>query len=370
MNIYIIIFIFLSALALLEEKVKTNQRVPLLLASVLLIVLFQSLRWRTGTDWQPYHDFFIFSINDNYVDKSGFEFGYVFVNQIVRNLTNSFTCFLLMECSLNALFVYLFAKGMKINYCLMLLVSFSLSVFPIRYTLASNIVLCSYKCIIEKKAFLFLLIILIAFSIHRSVIIFLPMYFLARKEYPIGVLLFILLGAAILGTLGETTFDGIVQLISIFYSQVGDSFQSKLSAYVTEEIPEYGQLSGIQLIISYLNSLIFVAAFYYFKRKKFENNLTYNVLFNLYIAGIVLNRIFWQLIPDFARVTSLFTGGFPVLIYMILSCYNNKVKFLGCLLMCIYYYLKYQTSSFGGFYSDLFIPYYSVFSNDARIFVY
>lgn len=370
MSIYIIIYIFLSIFVLLEEKVKQNQRICLFLINAFIIVFFQSFRWRTGTDWSPYHDFFISSNYKSHVNNSDFELGYTYLNQFIRKFSSSYTIFLFIECTLNIFFIYLFANHMKINKCLILLISFSLAVFPIRYTLASNIILCSYKYIIERKKILFFLMCLIAFSIHRSVIVFFPMYFIVRKEYSIRAILLILLFAIVLGLSGETFFGDLVRLISIFYSHVGDAFQNKLSAYVTEEIPEYGELSGARLIISFLNSLVFIFIFYYFKQKRFKNNLTYNVLFNLYIIGIVFNRLFWQIIPDFARVTSLFAGGFPILIYMIFSSYNSKIKFIGCILMCIYYYIKYQTSSFGGFYSDLFIPYYSIFSNGSRFFVY
>ena len=358
---YIFLFLLLSILAIAEEYVKSAQRNWLFPVSILLIGVFQALRWETGTDWIPSHDFFIHSNSASYREGAGFEWGYTCLNQCIRYFTDSFTVFLLVECFLNLFFITWFAKGMKANKCMILLISFCLAVFPIRYTLASNVILCSYKYIIEKKFIPFVVLFILAFSIHRSVIVFFPIYFLARRQFSATILVAVYFTAIILGLLAEMTFGNVIQLISLFYGQIGESFQNKLDAYVTGEIPEYAIRTPVQLLLSYANSIFFILLFCYYRNKFFPKNRLYNVLLNLYVLGLSFNRIFLQIIPDFARLTSLFAGGFPIMVLMIISHYNQRIRILLLLLLLVYYYLKFRGSSFGGFYSDLFVPYYSVF---------
>lgn len=367
MTLYIVIFLFLSCLSLAEEYAKPVQRNWLFPISIIVIGAFQALRWDTGTDWDPYYDFFIHSNNPIRRDEAGFEIGYTLLNQYIRSFSASFTSFLFVECFLNLFFIVRFAKDMRMNKCLMLLISFCLSTFPIRYTLASNIILCSYKYIKERRIFPFLLLYILAFSIHRSIIIFLPVFFLVRRVYSAFSLLFVFFLATVIGLLAEKTFENVLWLISLFYGQIGDSFQNKLDAYVTGEIPDYAVMSTTRLLIAYANSIFFISLFCYFRKKFFKDNALYNILLNLYVIGLSFNRIFLQIIPDFARATSLFTGGFPVLIWMIINCYSRKNKFVLLILLIVYYYFIYQSATFKGYYWYLFVPYYSIFSSGARL---
>ncbi len=56
--IYHLLFFLLAACCVVGLYTKPSQRNFLLFASACLIVLFQALRWRTGTDWLPYEEFF------------------------------------------------------------------------------------------------------------------------------------------------------------------------------------------------------------------------------------------------------------------------------------------------------------------------
>ena len=92
--IYQLLFIFLSFLVIGEECIKPKQRKWLLLCGILAVGLFQSLRWKTGTDWTSYYDFFIHSNNSVWREEAGFELGYTYLNQLIRCFSSSFTIFL------------------------------------------------------------------------------------------------------------------------------------------------------------------------------------------------------------------------------------------------------------------------------------
>lgn len=365
--VYIIIYLLICVFCFLELRIKKRQRYFLVFVAVVIIGLFQSLRWRTGTDWESYFDFFIHANKLYRTELAGFEWGYTQLNILVRHISKSFTIFLFIECFLNLYFVARFAHFMPVrNKCVILLVSFASVIFPIRYTLASAIILCSYRYIIEKKLLKFIFLFILALLIHRSVIIFFPMYFLVRKGYSASFLLIIYIIAVVLGGLLESYFGYLLQFISLFYSGVGEHYQHKLDAYVTGEIPSYAELSTLRIFLSLLNSLFFIVLFLYFREKYFKENKVYTVLLNLYVFGMVFNRLFLFAIPDFVRVTSLFAGGFIVMILMIISRYSLKKQMILLTILCVYYLIKYW-GTINGIYADLYLPYYSIFSGVDRV---
>ena len=103
--IYHLLFFLLAACCVVGLYTKPSQRNFLLFASACLIVLFQALRWRTGTDWLPYEEFFRSCIS--HPDSFEFEFGYAFLNRAVRSVTDSYTVFLFVECGLTVFFLVL-----------------------------------------------------------------------------------------------------------------------------------------------------------------------------------------------------------------------------------------------------------------------
>ena len=145
--------------------------------------------------------------------------------------------------------------------------------------------------------------------------------------------------------------------------------QEKMLTYLNGEIPEYGKMSFLRYCMSIFNSTIFILFFFYFKRKFFCNDQIYNVLFNLYVFGLSFNRVFFQLIPDLARLTSLFTGGYIIMIIMILDKYKINRRILLTIGVIGYLFINYY-GTIHGLYEDLYIPYYSVFSDKVRTYVY
>jgi len=299
-----------------------------------------------------------------------FESGYRLINYLVRVFSDNYTIFLFVECGLNLMFICLFLRSMPItNHMAGLLYLFSIAVFPIRYTLASNIILFSYSFILKKKFVPYILLILLAFSIHRMTIIFLPLYFIARKEYSFKTILFIYGTCIVLGILSDFTFGNILRSATALYGNMSEVVQGKMDAYITGDIPHYAKMTPLRYCLSLVNSTFFILLFYYFKQRLFTNNAMYNMLFNLYVFGISFNRIVFQLIPDLARLTSLFSGGFIIMIIMILSRYNKSVQLFGTIILVGYIFGSFY-SSINGTYRDLFFPYYSVFSNMERVNVY
>ncbi len=365
MTLYLLIYSLLAFLSISDYYVVRKQRIWLLLIGTIVVIFFQGLRWRTGTDWEQYYNEFV-NVNRPGWDDN-FESGYKLLNSIIRTYTDKFTIFLLVECGLNAIFIILFIRSMPIgNPNLAYLYFFSFAIFPIRYTLASSIILYSYKYILAKDFRKFLLLVLLAFSIHRMVIVFLPLYFIANKNYSFKILFCIYIATIVLGYATELVFGNLIRAGAMIYGGVSDNVQGKMQSYLTEDVPEYAKMSMFRVLLSVLNSTFFILLFYYFKRKYFARDKIYNMLFNLYVLGISFNRLVFQTIPDLARLTSLFSGGFIIMTLMIMSKYHRDKQVLITCFLIFYFFITYY-SSINGFYKDLMIPYYSVFSDKIRI---
>ena len=361
---------FIALLAIIESKVVKRQHWLLVILATTVIVLFQGLRWRTGTDWDNYYNFFIASDDWNKCINYGFEIGYSALNYIVRSITDSYSVFLLLECIINSIFIWLSAKSLfKENIIAIILVVFACGIFPIRQTLAISIIMYSYKFIIERKFFKYVLVLLLAFSIHRTTLVFFPVYFISNWHLSGKMVFSLFFASVLLGFATEMIFGNVLDVALSAYDLFGDTVQGKLNQYVSEDIPEYAKMSPSRIFLSVINSIAFLGIFYLFKRKRLYNNEIYNVLFNLHLFGICINRLMWLPIPDFARVTSYFVMCDVFLFLFIIGSTRKENRKFWLIVLLGYYLIKY-ISTINGQYSDLYIPYYSVFSDTERIVGY
>ncbi len=366
--IYHLLFFLLAACCVVRLYTKPSQKNFLLFASACLIVLFQALRWRTGTDWLPYEEFFRSCIS--HPDSFEFEFGYAFLNRAVRSVTDSYTVFLFVECGLTVFFWSLFAREMNTQSpCVILLSLFVAGVFPIRYTLAAAIILCSYIYILQRRLVPFLLMVFLAFSIHRTAIVFAPVYFVATRHYSFKSLLLLYAVAVSLGFFIDFVFGNLLQMASLAYEHMNSTVQEKMNAYMSQEVSDAHQMTPLRIALSLLNSTLFLFFFGYFRKKFFASDALFNMLFNLYVLGLCFNRLFIQALPELNRLTALFAGGFTVMLVMIIARYKQQTRLVLTMLLLVYTYTIYCRVIYGT-YEDLFIPYMSVFDGSQRICVY
>lgn len=59
-----------------------------------LLVFQDGFRWETGTDWDPYHNFFEELTISEQPEDSEFDIGYVWFTYFIRTLTDNYTVFL------------------------------------------------------------------------------------------------------------------------------------------------------------------------------------------------------------------------------------------------------------------------------------
>ena len=173
------------------------------IAALLLILQSGMRNIAVGPDTYAYSLKFVDSLSESwqsvfrnfisvYVLDEGKDAGYYLIQKVFSTVIPSFQCFLLL---IAFLFFYAFFAvidhytSSKKEVYLSVFVYLSLfyeffSVTGCRQVLATAFCLFSVKYIREKKLIPFLLIMLVAFSIHRSSLIFVPFYFVSRNPKP------------------------------------------------------------------------------------------------------------------------------------------------------------------------------------------
>ena len=192
MLVYILNFISIPIYA---TFVKNKKKLVMLLSIQFFLLL--ALRSETlGTDLATYKSGFEYIATLNFRDllsrlhlfqtaelkyPFSFESGYTVANWIFSKLGLPFYAFLVAYAALFAgsvgHFIYKYSELPWISFCLLLIFSFfEYSFSMLRQTTAMCILLFSVKYLIDGKKLSFLSIVLIAFTFHRSAILFLLLF--------------------------------------------------------------------------------------------------------------------------------------------------------------------------------------------------
>lgn len=371
MYFYFFIFAILAIMALISHGRNARDQRYLGLLSAIIIVCFQGFRWRTGTDWDPYFDCFRFS--DSY-QVEYVEWGYYMFNKTIKAFTDSYTVFLLIQCSLIA---YCYTKTSRFfnvnNVSLVLLYFFACTPFPIRYTMAVAIFMMSYKYIVERKFVKFCIFYALAAMCHQIVLLVLPFYFFCQKSLSTKIYLGIYFTCCAVGLTSEYIFKNLLQAANLIFNYLPEFSQTKMNAYMVESEEERTLVSTM---ISFLNGAFFIFTFTKVRDKHFADDNKYVVLLNLYVYGLCLGRLVIGAIPYLARVIACFSGGFVLMLYLgICSIKNRKSPYFRLLLQVvllllffIYSAIIYNTSLVQ--FEPVFVPYYSIFSSTTRPVVF
>lgn len=117
-----------------------------------------------------------------------YESGYVVCNWLVAKLGGSFHTFLVLHAAFCMIsisrFIYKYSEKPWLSY--MIFVSLGLYEYMfgiLRQTLALCIVLYAISAIEKRKLVKFLIIVFVAFTIHRTAILFLPLYFIYELKW-------------------------------------------------------------------------------------------------------------------------------------------------------------------------------------------
>lgn len=362
------LFLFLSGFLDIFNVSKKN-KIFINKISLLILILFASLRWKTGTDWGSYYDYFTLnsSYNDFLQNHHKFEFLFTNITFIIRKVTENYNVYLTIYMALG---IYLFNKILKklqINYIGIAIFSYYMSSYMdffggIRAAMAILITLYSVEYIKKLNYKKFFFINLIAMQFHRTALIFMGAIFtkeikLKKYNYLLICILFYILGKE----------EIILQFLKILYALFNDSelfIFKKLEYYLHNNSLIISEKYLLKDIVSASKRLIILYIFVLYKDKVKIKKDEYNILLNLYFVSICIYFLFSsQSLEIFKRMSIYFFSAEMLLLPILLENMKkttNKVWIY--ILFSVIYFAKLNQLLMGP-YGELFTPYYDIFIN-------
>lgn len=394
MWIYIVLYMLLFLTTMCEVSEKTKKyNLFFIYFWVVVFTLFRGLRWSTGTDWAQYQACFdragwdsIFSYYRYGLYTEVMEFGYVFINVLIKTIFGHYTFFLIITNLIILLnFAYFSRKYVPRNP----LLTFSLLVvynpiFPVRQDIAMVLLLWACHFSICKRYILSMAFVLLASTIHDMSIIFIPLCLFFCVNIRLSWLFVISLLFAL--------FVNVESLLNLLDLLGGLSFGavSEMSTLYLENVTS----EPIKMsIFRYLYVAVFVLMFkYYYNvrgripeklyatfpsalQEKFSNGLSHlemklralNFYTNAYLCMFLVYFLSGLGGPmvGFGRLAHFFFPSFPFAFMIMYSLeYSEKYRriLLGIfVLFFMYQFFRFQIIDLFGLYEGIYNPYYTVF---------
>ena len=218
---------------------------------------------------------------------NGMEIGILLLMKLCSYITLDFHFFLgIYNLLLLGFYFYIiikFSSSINLSILLIFLTFFLQSFFVVRQHLAVALAFFTYQFLIARDLKKFLLFMLVAFFIHKSSIIWLPMYFLYGVKNNKMLVLYLLVS-----TIGISYIFGNL-------AQLSKSVTIGYDSYIT------GDKEGVANYTEFFISLSFISTYVIKKKKKVLNNginrlifisITINTILSLYGVNLgILTRL-------------------------------------------------------------------------------
>lgn len=177
------------------------------------LVIVSGLRHDIGDTYFYMHSYSISQFPLQKLDFKG-EFGFYILQSLLHHISNDpqiliFTTALVTNI-LIVIVLYKYSRMIEVSmYVFIASGLFTVSMNGLRQTLAASIIFAATSFILKGNWKGFMLVVLLASTIHNSALIFIPIYFIVRRKAWSKVTI-LLLGIAILVTLMYSTFSSLI----------------------------------------------------------------------------------------------------------------------------------------------------------------
>jgi len=184
-----------------EKRTQSGRKKYIMIISVLLILQSGLRNVAVGPDTYAYYNIFediklisweqaIYSVKENFLFGIGKDPGYILFQKIVQIFINNYQIYLILIATIFfisfGILIYKNAYSIReimFAYVLYLTMFYHFfSITGIRQTIATAATFWGFELIKKKKLLPFILLIMLASTIHRSVLVFLPFYFLINLK--------------------------------------------------------------------------------------------------------------------------------------------------------------------------------------------
>lgn len=372
MHLYIIIYSILIISCFFEtQNKKTLYKKYIIFINILIFTLFRGLRWEIGTDWDQYYDVYLDAEWNNIfrllrATGSPMEFGYVFINVLVKTIFNSYTLFLIITNLFILVSYYHFSiKYSKYPIITFATILFSTNFFPVRQDLAIAILLYAYQYLINKNTKRFFLLIFIATCIHNVSFVFGILFFIRKIKINIIKIYIILILSILLSTLSGNFISFIINKFTFIPPVILVKLQAYSNMEATEGLSQKGITSILLVFIFVTLSIIYVNHL----RKK-NNNIEKLKSSNIFLISTTIfyasQFFFVGSFIYFARIGTCFSIVNNILLInsLIFICNNinknsNHPKLIPPIIIIILFFL-FRFSRMITLYPELHFPYKTI----------
>lgn len=359
MIIYFIIFAVLAVFSSFEIyglRQVENKFFFVSLSFALFVLSF--IRWKTGTDWEAYNNFFDSSIEWNL--ESEFEWGFARINEFVRIIFNNYTVFLF----LSAVILFAFQSSAILKFSpypvtsLLFLWSVSFAnIFFVRQSLATAILFFSIKYIQKRQLLKFLLMVGIAMLFHRTSLIFIVAWWI----YPLRISPFkMICGIAISLTLTVFLSELMLSLGSVF----GGMAQNKIQFYIEKGEDAFGvEIPMAQIIFKgFINKIfIFILAIYFISILE-KKEVEFRGYLNLYWVGILIYFSTISISVALVRLSFAYDMCSVVMVPIILNNIQKKdLRFVVFSIFIVYFLMRLYVT-INGVSFESYVPFKTIFN--------
>lgn len=274
---------------------------------VTVMILTAGLAWGISPDWIAYWNAFegaaivSFAELEDLSGKLDLEIGYLYFNKLISSIGLGYGGFVLV-LAIVAIYLKTSTIFKYSGYVFLGLLMYMVSIYfyedqiQVRQGLANAITIFSVRYIIDRKLYLFLLCMLLAFLMHKSSIVFVLAYWIVLIKFNRALVVLSVGLAIIISITGlSLLFDGLLEMLPF---GIGE----KYDAYNTEGL-ESAESSVLGIVVKILTVLAVV----FFDKQAAENDAYYPYFRNLYICGVAMyfffgGGIFALRLPNFYLV--------------------------------------------------------------------
>lgn len=345
MEVYL--FLIVSSLYLyILKSTNLGKKFERISAFIIFLELYiiSAIRVHVGTDYGIYLDLYK-KIDKLTYDPKGMEFGYFYLNKFVKNIFGGEYAIFAVTSLIIIGLVYLTVKKFSVDPVLSLIiymcVSYLTSLNIIRQSIAISIVFFSIRYIDSKVKWLIPLLIGVLF--HKTMILVIPFFFLAKLNLKKKHYIFIgIIGIGLFLTYGRTLIF-ITEFIEGFDHYVGSNFVKE----------------GANPIRTIITFTIFI--FFLLDYKEIMKNKNMKFAFTMFLFGTMFS-LFMVKGKIFARVVDYF----DIFQILLIPYVINSIKKLN--IFCLKKYILLITTIILA--ANFYYFYYSVKTNQSNVIPY
>ena len=299
----------------------------------------------------------------NYAESFDYmERGFILINIVAKKIFDSYTMALFLQAAILFTFQTIAVKKISPLPMTTLMIMWGTdfcNVFFVRQSVAISLLFFSILAIRYRKIGLFLLLVLLATSIHRASLAFLPAYWLYYWNISKKQIIIFFVISLICGSLFS-----VASVFENFGTFLGGMYETKIEGYMSRG-SDFSYNESMSATESYIRSIFgkifLLLLFLLFINKKYF--CKYRGLINLFIGGVLLIPIMYAVSPTFSRVLIPYIDMQNILLVLIMiSLKSNVNKFFYFILLTGMMIFRLYIKLFIDYGGAVYLPFETIFT--------